>query len=188
MDENLEIPPSSTINTPESFVKKDEECKIIKPQPTKLLIGLQAGLASIFASLFFSQISVVGGVATAALLGPIAGVLIGGVILLLVPVIIFFIAYYFIKKNYDATLYKFYSDRIEYYEGFLVKNRKTIHYNRISNIGQQTGIIEGYFKLGTVFIDTAGYSPKGHELAMHFLKNPDQVYDFISQTISKAGK
>ncbi len=89
------------------------------------------------------------------------------------------------KTSLEKTEYKFYNNRLEYYDGFLVKNRKTINYNQISNISQSKGIIEGYFKLGTIYIDTPGSSQKGHELSIINLENSDQIYDWISKITSK---
>lgn len=96
------------------------------------------------------------------------------------------VSIFFSYVNFKKTEYKFYKDKVEYYEGFLVKNRKTINYNKISNIGQRKGIFERMFGLGTIFIDTAGSSSTGHELSMSYLENPDKVYDWISKVASKA--
>ncbi len=114
----------------------------------------------------------------------------GGIVAGLVSVIILFsvimfIVFLFKRASLRRTEYKFYSNKVEYYEGFLVKNRKTINYDRITNIGQRKGIIEGLFGLGTVFIDTAGSSAKGHELSMRYLENPDQTYYWISNVTNK---
>ena len=113
----------------------------------------------------------------------------GGLVAVLAGVLVFFviiiIVYWFRKATLKRSEYRFFSSRVEYYEGFLVKNRKTINYDRISNIGQRKGIIEGWFGLGTIFIDTAGYSAKGHELCMKYLEHPDQIYDWITKVTSR---
>ncbi len=113
------------------------------------------------------------------------GLIVGLIVNFILFIIAFFINYYLQKKTLIKTQYKFYWNRIEYEEGFLVKNRKTITYDKISNIGQRKGIIEGFFGLGTIYIDTPGSSPKGHELSITYLENPDQVYDWISKVVSK---
>lgn len=66
-----------------------------------------------------------------------------------------------------------------------MKNRKTIHYNKITNISQTKGVIENMFGLGTIYIDTAGSSPQGHELSMSYLKNSNEIYDWISKITSQ---
>ncbi len=88
-------------------------------------------------------------------------------------------------KTLKETEYRFYKDKIEYNEGFLTKYRKTIDYNKITNIGQRKGVLENLFGLGSIYIDTAGFSPRGHELLMRYIKNPDEIYDKIKELTSK---
>ena len=111
------------------------------------------------------------------------------VIALLVFVVTFiiftFVVYQIIKAVLKKTEYRFYKDRVEYYHGFLVRSRKTLSYDKISNLGVREGIIERMFGLGTIFIDTAGYSRTGYELAMHNLENPNQIYEQLSKLITK---
>ncbi len=99
--------------------------------------------------------------------------------------IMIFIYGFFTAMQLNNIEYKFYSNRVEYYDGFLVKNRKTINYEKISNVSQSRGIIERIWGLGTIYIDTPGSSNLGHELAMSYLENSDQVYDWICQTTQK---
>jgi len=168
-----------------NFQKQEEECQIIKPQINTLILLLQSLGIAIFMSFFLGGF----------LAGPLAffvtlifgtsgflTVILGG---LLFFVIILSVTFLIRRASLRKTQYKFYTNRVEYLEGFLVKNRKTINYDRISNIGQRKGIIEGWFGLGTIFIDTAGYSAKGHELSMTFLENPDKIYDWIAKTTSQ---
>jgi len=44
--------------------------------------------------------------------------------------------YYFTKMSLLKTEYRFYYNRVEYFDGFLVKNRKAVNYDRISNVGE----------------------------------------------------
>ncbi len=104
----------------------------------------------------------------------------------LVSLIVFtFIVFSLMKARLRMMEYRFYPDRVEYFEGFLVRNRKVLSYDKISNLGVREGIIERMFGLGTIFIDTAGYSRTGYELAMHNLENPNQIYEQLSKLITK---
>jgi uncharacterized membrane protein YdbT with pleckstrin-like domain len=105
----------------------------------------------------------------------------------LIIFIIFTIISYFLQiLSLKKTIFNFYSDRIEYFEGFLVKNKKTLYYDRITNVGQQEGILERMFGLGSVYFDTAGSSAKGHELMLSYLEESDKYYDyFINKMKSK---
>ena len=107
--------------------------------------------------------------------------------LLISFLVVMFLVFLLKSASLRRTEYKFYSDKLEYYEGFLVKNKKIISYDRISYVGQRKRIIEGRFGLGTVFIESAGSSPRGHELEMRYLENPDEIYNWISKIIAKKG-
>ncbi|MBU0666844.1 MAG: PH domain-containing protein [Nanoarchaeota archaeon] len=153
--------------------KVTEQCQIIKPEIKYFLLFLNT-LIPVF--IFF----VVFGFGLATILIGLFGW--GGLIVVLVLFLLLLIGGMSLQSlSLNRTMYKFYANRVEYFEGFLVKNRKTVNYDRITNIGQRKGIIEGWFGLGTVFIDTAGSSAKGHELMMKYLKDSDRVYDWISK-------
>jgi membrane protein YdbS with pleckstrin-like domain len=169
----------------QNFEQPKEQYQVIKPALKTSLILLHS----------FSMTFIIFLVVIWILLGPIVSVIMSifgdagvwmGISFFFVLFFIILIVSYFLKKaSLKRTEYRFYSNRVEYFEGFLVKNRKTVNYDRVSNIGQVKGVIEGLFGLGTIFIDTAGSSPKGHEVAISYLENPDQVYDWISKMISK---
>lgn len=75
---------------------------------------------------------------------------------------------------------------MEYYDWFIVKNRKTIKFSRITDIWQKRGIIERIFWLGTVGISTAGAT--WYEIFMSYLDNLDGVYDWLDNIVSKYDK
>jgi membrane protein YdbS with pleckstrin-like domain len=164
----------------QDYEQAKEQFQVIKPSIKMLLILFQSFIRTIvvfffigwFGSGFLSIIF--------TLLG-MSGVLATLMSAALLFLIILIIVYLYRKATLNRTQYKFYNNRVEYYEGFLVKNRKTINYDRITNIGQRKGIVEGMLGLGTIFIDTAGSSQKGHELAMSYLEHPDQIYDWITK-------
>jgi len=161
-----------------NYKQNQEQFQSVKPTIKISLLILSSFIANIFIWFFLGL-----------WIGTFMIAFLGGIGFLLIPVL--FIASIFVlvflqKSSLEKTEYKFYKNRIEYYEGFLVKNRKTINYDRITNIGQRKGIIEGMFGLGSIFIDTAGSSRKGHELSIRYLENPDHVYDWITKvTASK---
>ncbi|MFA6088942.1 MAG: PH domain-containing protein [Candidatus Woesearchaeota archaeon] len=170
------------------FQKSSEEYQVIKPCiKTSLLLLHSFGMSIL--------IFLIGAWFFVGILSGIIGLLFGsaGILVMIVSAIFVFfiimIIIYLLKRaTLNRTEYKFYSDRVEYIEGFLVKNRKTVNYDKISNIGQRKGVIEGLFGLGTIFIDTPGSSPKGHEISISYLENPDQVYDWISKISSSKKK
>jgi uncharacterized membrane protein YdbT with pleckstrin-like domain len=161
----------------QNFRQAQENYQSIKPKIVTILLLLKAiGLATlVLIGAFLSLIDT---------LFDSEGSRVPLIVILIIYIIIVLISYFVQRATLNRTEYKFYSDRVEYYEGFLVKNRKTITYEKISNIGQRKGIIEGLFGLGTIFVDTPGSSAKGHELSISYLENPDQTYDWITKVIS----
>lgn len=169
------------INT---YQKSEENCQTIKPAIKTPLILMQSFFMALVIYIAFGGLIISVLLFIFSFLGEI-GSIIGLIASFLMFFVILYVIYLFQKMALQKTEYKFYGNRVEYLEGFLVKNRKTINYDKITNIGQRKGILEGFFKLGTIFIDTAGSSVKGHELSITFLENPDRVYDWISNVTSK---
>jgi membrane protein YdbS with pleckstrin-like domain len=167
----------------QNYHQNAEQHQTIKPSIKNSLLLINSLGITIIISFFFGWIFGSPLIVVLSFFGG-TGILIGFVSIIIIFLIIFCIVFLFKKATLKKTKFKFYKDKVEYYEGFLVKNRKTIHYDKISNIGQRKGIIEGWFGLGTIFIDTAGFSKKGHELSMKYLENPDQIYDWISKVTS----
>jgi membrane protein YdbS with pleckstrin-like domain len=163
----------------------NEECQIIKPTINNLLLILHSSAVAIAMVFIFGWF--LGGFIS-SILEAIFKINIFSsfiAIALIVFIISFLIAFWLKRMTLKNTEYKFYKDRVEYLEGFLVKERKTISYDKITNIGQVKGIVEGWFGLGTIFLDTAGSSQKGHELAISYLDNPDKIYDWITKITAK---
>ena len=163
-----------------NYQQSQEQYQSIKPAVKNSLLLLQNLILALFLSAFAIAFLIPLFVFVSTVFNS-TGIFINFVIAFLIFFIIWFGLFLLSRASLKRTEYKFYSDRVEYYEGFLVKSRKTINYNRITNVGQRQGIIEGWFGLGTIFIDTAGSSPTGHELAMSYLENPNQIYDWITK-------
>jgi membrane protein YdbS with pleckstrin-like domain len=167
--------------------QKEEPHQVIKPSiKTSLLMLHSFGFAAViflFGGWFFlSPLLMI----VSLLLGEESpGLLIFASMGLILFIIILLVVYLLKQATLKRTEYRFYSDRVEYFEGFLIKNRKTVSYDKVSNVGQRKGIIEGWFGLGTIYIDTPGSSPKGHEVSISYLENPDQVYEWVSKFVAR---
>ena len=163
-----------------NFRSSKEDFQVIKPTINMFLLSVSTFIGNSFLWLFLSIWGF--SLGSIAFDGSASFGLFTVVFLFFVTL---FIGLFLRRASLKKTEYKFYADRVEYYEGFLVKNRKTINYDRISNVGQRKGILEGLFGLGTIFVDTAGYSHQGHELSIHYLDNPDQIYDWITRVVAR---
>jgi len=182
-------------NNINNYNQVQEQCTIIKPKISTPLLLIKSGIHSIYIGfvllyIIFSINDFYYKQNTLRYLQnfnstPVISFQMGLIIFLVVYFIAIIINFFLLKNSLNNTEYKFYSNRVEYYEGFLVKNRKTINYDRISNISQKRGILERMFGLGTIYLDTPGSSNLGHELAMSYLENYDNVYDWINEITQK---
>ncbi len=78
-----------------------------------------------------------------------------------------------------SRVYSIYEDRIEWYEGFITLNKRTVYLNRITDIGSRRGILDRIFGTGTIGISTAG--SHGPEVLMQYMRNMDSVYDRLRE-------
>ena len=90
-----------------------------------------------------------------------------------------------IRKSFLRTEYKIFENRIEFSEQFLRRNKKTIMFKNVSNIGETSGIIQQWFGVSTIFIDTAGHSMHGHELWIHDIENSEKIYKLLNERINR---
>ena len=85
--------------------------------------------------------------------------------------------------NYKRIEYRFFQDRLEYVEGFLVINRHLVPYKKVTDIVLRKGIWNRMIGTGTVVLITAG-SISGHTQLVH-IDNPDEVYNHLQKEILK---
>jgi membrane protein YdbS with pleckstrin-like domain len=90
--------------------------------------------------------------------------------------------FYLVKKiTYMRTTYNFYSDRLEYSEGFWTSENKVIKYKNVTEINLRNGIMQKMFNLGTIILSTPatggvrGRAISGIKLAD--LKNSEAIYN-----------
>lgn len=113
--------------------------------------------------------------------------LIGLARVLLLPLFlpVCFIAYW-IPRYYDSISYLFAKDEIVVERGVWWKTKGFVPYNRITNINIHQGPISRHFSLGTLRVQTAGYSGGGGggaglvaEAVILGVKNFEELKDFI---------
>ena len=64
------------------------------------------------------------------------------------------IGYFAKKKTYQKTEYRFYQDKLEYFEGFFSIHEKSITYKNITEAQLRKGIIQRGYNLGTIILAT----------------------------------
>lgn len=71
------------------------------------------------------------------------------------------------KYNYENTVYKIFDDRVEFEEGFLTVQQKTVHFRDIREITLRKGILQRSCDLGSVYLATqATGSSHGNPFSM----------------------
>lgn len=92
------------------------------------------------------------------------------------------------KKTYAKTKYVFYSDRLEYDEGFWTTEKKSIKYKDITEANMRRGVIQKRYGLGTIILSTPatgmqrGRARSGIKLSD--IENAEEIYRKVLQLIS----
>jgi len=113
---------------------------------------------------------------------------------LLVPLFLsIFFVWYWINRYYASISYVLTDDEIAVHKGIWWKKKGYVPYNRITNINILQGPISRHFQLGTVLIQTAGFSGgagsaggfKPAEAVILGVKNfeeiKDKIMDFVRE-------
>lgn len=94
------------------------------------------------------------------------------------------------KKTYQRTEFRFYPNRLDYYEGFFTIEEKTIDYRNITEVNLRRNIFQRKYGLGTIILSTpaTGYS-KGAALSgirIFDIERPQEIYRQVKELIEKA--
>lgn len=98
------------------------------------------------------------------------------------PAVVYFIG----KRTYDKTDYRFYSDYLEYTEGFWTIERKFIQYHHITQVLLQKSMVQRLYGVGTIYLAVPTMS-QGKAIAgikIADIKNPDSIYKEILEILS----
>jgi uncharacterized membrane protein YdbT with pleckstrin-like domain len=108
------------------------------------------------------------------------------------------VAYFGKKLNYGRTEYRFYTDRLEFEEGFFSINKKVIRFRDIKEVTLRKGIFQRIYGLGTIYLATLAtgsgqsFSPfvalgfgnvSGSGISVRDTADPDQIFDRIRQLV-----
>jgi uncharacterized membrane protein YdbT with pleckstrin-like domain len=118
----------------------------------------------------------------------------GGLAFFGIPVI----AYLGKKLNYSRTEYRFYSDRLEFEEGFFSRNSKVVKFRDVKEVTLREGILQRTVGLGTIYLATlaTGSAPRNNPffslgfgnvsasgIAVRDVTTPKEVYDKIRKLV-----
>jgi uncharacterized membrane protein YdbT with pleckstrin-like domain len=108
------------------------------------------------------------------------------------------VAYVGKKLNYARTEYKFYSDRLEFEEGFFTINKKVIKLKDVKEVTLHKNILQRMYGLGTIYLATlaTGSSPRTNVfnafgfgnvsasgVGVRDIRDPDETYEKIRRMV-----
>jgi membrane protein YdbS with pleckstrin-like domain len=100
-----------------------------------------------------------------------------------------FLTYFALKRTTKETEYRFYSDRLEYAEGFWTVEQKSIKYCDIKEVHLRQGVVQRKHGLGTIQLSTAsGSAMAGSNRAfsgirLHDIPNAEEVYQKAKELV-----
>lgn len=119
------------------------------------------------------------------------------VILLFVLLGLPIVSYILSSKNYKNTEYRFYKDRLEYMDGFINVQMKSIEYRNITSVTFRKGFFQRMYNVGSIliitssigFIPTAGLSipSLAGVIVLLNIDQPENIYNNIQTIISPSG-
>ena len=93
------------------------------------------------------------------------------------------VAYVLKKNTYSQTEYRLYGDHLEYAEGFLNVENKSINFDKIQETRMTRGILQKKYGVGTIALMTAGHNPNAG-IYLKDIESPESIYDTVKQILS----
>lgn len=98
-------------------------------------------------------------------------------------------------KELERTRYSVFEDRIEYDEGFLTRNRRTLVFDQVIDVHLVEGLLQQTKGVGTVTLVTQQLVSSGEatlsnrRISLHNVPDPKEVYDLIrSLALQRSGE
>ena len=85
--------------------------------------------------------------------------------------------------DYRNREYRFFNDKLEYSDGWLVINRHVVPYKKVTDITLSKGIWNRMMSTGTIVLITAG-SISGNATLVH-VRDSEKIYDHLQKEILK---
>ncbi len=91
----------------------------------------------------------------------------------------------FIYFSFKKMYFDFYSDKIDYYDGFLNKNKKSLSYERITDIIETRNLFDRIFGVSKISVQTAGSSTPA--IMIRYVKNGEKIVLSLKEVLKKHG-
>ncbi len=106
-----------------------------------------------------------------------------GLAFILFVFVVPFVAYVLKRNTYSQTEYRFFDDHLEYAEGFLNVENKSIQFDKVQESSMTRGVIQKTYGVGTIVLKTAGQSPNSG-IYLRDIESPEDIYDTVKQILS----
>jgi membrane protein YdbS with pleckstrin-like domain len=87
---------------------------------------------------------------------------------------------------YKKKTYNFFTDKLEYYDGFLTLKKSTIPNERITNITEVRTFVDRIFGFSTIGIETAG--SVGPEVTIQYVADGDKIVARLKKELKQTGR
>jgi uncharacterized membrane protein YdbT with pleckstrin-like domain len=88
--------------------------------------------------------------------------------------------------SYEKKKYDFYTDRLEYIDGFLTKYRVSVPLERITNVDLDRSIFDRIFSVSKIKVETAGSSTS--EINIKYVKNGEDIVLELKEVLKENGR
>ena len=160
-------------------LSKEKDHYILKPNIKNAMIPKVVGSATtaLFFTLILSMFLI--SMVDSKTISKTSAILISIVIFVLLVAIPIFLRY----MSLINTEYRFFRDKLEYYEGWLTINRHTIPYEKVTDVVMRKSLWDRLFNTATIGIITAGTYTGS--VFLPYLNEPENTYHTLQRLIIK---
>ena len=89
------------------------------------------------------------------------------------------------SKTYSESIYTFYTNRLEYVEGFLRAEKKIVEYKRVTECRVIKGVFQKKYGLGSVILSVpaSDYNSKNTGIKIRDIQDADAIYQQVKKLI-----
>jgi uncharacterized membrane protein YdbT with pleckstrin-like domain len=104
---------------------------------------------------------------------------------IVVFIIVLSIYMFFRCEQYKAFEYVFYKDKLKFNSNFFNVENKTIKYNNIIEVKYKQSVIQRFFGLGDIIINTSAENGLNNGITITSVKNVENLYEEINLIVNK---
>ena len=99
------------------------------------------------------------------------------------------LAYFTKQKIYAKSEYRFYTDKLDYFDGFFTTEEKSVDYSNITEINLRRGVFQKLYGLGTIVLSTPATgmiaARERSRIMIADIPNADRVYQQVKGLLER---